>query len=301
MRRVRIALPIVCVSMLSACAATPPGRGANASAASLATSGVLHLTEAPANRQEVTKRSYTAGQLETVSMGQPVVSLRSYTAVERVASATALHPLRAHCVETGFWGGAPSTRACSKPPLDHLRFKQGQSLEVAGSAIDASDETHPYVAVALPTESGVFYVLADRQGRLKPGRNVAWSPAAGLGAYDPDGRVLAYADLDVPLEFDGRLFDFATVQTTEAGPSALNYDLVYDGRRYGPRGLALALRYREYGPTGDEQLLYTQEFFYDRDVGDIDFKDLIIHISQFDDDAVTFSVEEHEPEGSRGG
>ncbi len=244
----------------------------------------LFLRPIPGTEREVLSKSYQVGERYTVSIGQPMVGIKNYRVFDRVARAVALEDFEQLCPRML----SPEPGRCDEPPLGAMRGSLGDTYDVRGSIL--GDGGFLYYVIALPSEGGRAYALADADGYLRPEMYLGWR-----GVEDErlsvHGIVLDRVESAVPLESAAALFSYETEEQLVAGSGTyVNYELVYQGLGRDPRGPAYAIVYREYRRDGSQEPSYEQVLTFLGSQSEVDLLGMLIAVHSATADAITFTV-----------
>ncbi len=262
--------------------------------------GMVVLDPVPESRRTVDTKNYELGATMTAAVGAAMIKVRDYEVGERIRTAVVTRPFRQLCVAGSrrrvqrhagrvaatVPPAAESTAGTEAKPCTTGRFRYaaaqaGDRHAVAGIVREGGEV---YYAVRFDGEDGVLYVLADGQGRLKPGRYLAWHAR---------GRPAAAVELletSVPLATGEPLFRYEREQVTTADVAGSGFEILYRGVTYDHRGRVYHLYYREFGRQTPTVPIHVQDLEFSRVPETIDLLGMRLRVTDVEPDRITFSV-----------
>jgi hypothetical protein len=270
------------------------------------TSGAtIYLTPPKDEQRLVDTRNYQLGQRAVASVGEPVVSVRRYTAGDRAVRAIVMQDIRQACRrqrtttstktlvrgkkdETKVEAPAGETIPCTSAPLSYLQVEAGRMLRVAGGFQEGATY---YYLLPLDTPEGTLFLATDVNGYLKRDRYAAWRGANEENVVTQVGIPLAVVKVDNPLYFDTPIVRYETEEVVvPESPEFVHYELLYAGTSYDYRGRIWHLLYKEYRRDPPGAPIYTKRMDY-TDVGSaIDLLGLRIQIHDAGDSYLSYTV-----------
>jgi len=281
--------PIAGIVMLMGCVGTGKPRPAHiADQGPVAdTSGnVAYVQTVPSTTRVVRSATYQVGMQRAAAVGEPMFTVRNYTAAERVVGAVAVRPFRQLCKQPAAGQPAGEDVACRSGRLASLRGNEGDRFGVAGAITEAGST---YYMVRLPAPDGLLYLALDTNGRPRRGRYAAWSQ--NDPAITPIGIPVRWQDTPVGLDEEGPLFRFETAQSVapERG-NFVHYEVVYRGVTMNYRGMVFHLLYREYSSERADVPLYEQDLEYAAGVSTIDVLGLRLRVHDVNESQIVYTV-----------
>ncbi len=250
--------------------------------------GFVHGQGVPSRQRDVFSKNYQLGERYSSGLDEPMVSVKNYSVIERVARAVAIQDFVQVCE------GEP----CQEDPLARVRGNLGEVFDVTGAVEDAGV---PHLLIRMRDLAaeragrdvkGEVYLAVDLDGVLRQRGYVLWR-MDGERRQSPKGLPLRELVPTEPIGVAGPLFTFETEETfLSGGKRYLSYDLIYRGLRRGPRGSTYGLLYREYSRDSTELPVFEQLLQFPVGNSSIDILGLRLTVHAVDADSITFTVVE---------
>jgi hypothetical protein len=286
-KRLARVLTVTAVSLAVACTGKPRPAQVKDQGFEPDTSGnVVYMQKTPTTTRTVVNKDYAIATRKVATVGEPMFSVRNYTAADHVIGAVALQPFKQLCRSPNPGETNYDKLACRSGRLAQLQARAHDRFDVAGSFIDAGKG---YYLVKIPASGGNLYIASDTSGRVKPGRYAAWAPDDV--AETPAGIPLRWQDTPVPFQVEGPVFRYETQESlAPEGSKFVHYELLYKGTTYDYRGMVYHLLYREYRRENPSLPLYEQDLEFAGSVTTVDVLGLRIRVEDVNDNQIVYTV-----------
>ena len=281
-------LPLVALVLFAACLGTGKPRPATVKEDDFEpdTSGrVVYMQPTPTSTRAVVTKNYAVGQRRVATVGEPMITVRNYTAADRVVAAVALQPFRQLCRKPKE-GIDPEKLVCSSGRLSLLRAEPRDRFEVPGGFVEAGKA---YYFARIPGKGGDLYLVVDTTGRVRPGDYVAWAPDDVKKT--PVGVPLRWQDTPVPLQVSGPVFRYETEETlVPESANFVHYELVYKGTTYDFRGMVYHIHYKEFRRDNPSLPQFVQNLEFAGNASTVDVLGLRLRVHDVNDSQIVYTV-----------
>ncbi|MFQ5478137.1 MAG: hypothetical protein ACE5E4_05930 [Candidatus Binatia bacterium] len=255
-------------------------------------------------------------------VGEAMVSVRHDRTRGRIDQAMALRDFDVGCLVNSKLFEPMEPGACRRRPLSELRGRKGDEFRINARVWEQGEY---WYIVQLDARDGVFFLVVDENGYLRPYRNVAWrwlrlgefrhgeqrpSPTSSRDLVwhrplspqyvdDPDshrhappfrGERLTYMELPESFTAEGPLFALDRTRVEHFGYGRRNFDLVYGGLIDRWDGPHFRVIYEERSPGMLDYVVYRKALDFPVGTEQLSINGVDLLIRTLDEELVIFSA-----------